>query len=163
MRRSVATQDDYEIHWFMKSDTQPTWFTLHPWALYFLEISRVAFLENEDQSFKTPCSSPSTQYLVVTIYFLHPADNKLWQYFIPRTPNDTEFRNFELQGWSCMQKRFPIGFRISWTSSRELQIPNLCVQWEITKDIKYSSVFVNYILSFGFTPITPSWCKLFWP
>lgn len=104
---------------FMKYDTQPKWFTLHPWALYFLEISRVAFVRSQENG-----EPLSTQYLVVAIYFLHPADNKLRQYFLHRTPN----YNFaiELQGWSCMQERFLIGFRISWTSSRELKYI-LCV------------------------------------
>ena len=55
---------------------------------------RVREVSGKRRTFKNPCFPLSTQHLVLAIYFLHSADNKLRQYFVLWTPND----NFAISG-----------------------------------------------------------------
>ena len=108
---------------FMKHDTQATWFTLHLWALYSPESFHVAFVRSweSEERLKKSCFPLSTQYLLIAIYFLHSADNKLKQYIFSTVTFERLFHYFELRGWCCNRERFSIRFRISVSSSRELR------------------------------------------
>ena len=67
---------------FIKYDTQLTWFTRN-FPRRVREVSA-----GKRRTFKNCCFLLSPRYLVVAIYFLHSADNKLRQYFLLQTPND---------------------------------------------------------------------------
>ena len=101
---------------FMKHDTQPTWFTLHLWALYFSEIFRVAFVRSweSEERLKKIVLSAKHSISFNAIYFLHSGHNKLRQYIFSTLTFERLFHYFELRGWCCNRERFSIRFRISW-------------------------------------------------